>query len=262
MRLLTSLLPAGLITLVLFALMCYLIASGHRPLKPPVDRGFVDFIRMQQQDYTSDPARTIRSLPDYQQLPQSSPSVPQPAMTRAPAPQMPPLAMPMPSLPPPALDGKPYLDAMAPSPVRKPAPPVVSPPQVKPATKAAETPKIASAAPSIPKAAGQSGVPELTTGLGETGSLSRDAIPLLKIEPAYPRKAARAKKEGWVKVEFTITEEGQVLDPVVVKSRPGRVFNRSALAAIRKWRFQPKLVDGKPVTARATQVIEFKLAKR
>ena len=65
-----------------------------------------------------------------------------------------------------------------------------------------------------------------------------------------------------MKLAFTITERGTVIDPVVVESRPRRLFNRSAVAAIRKWRFKPKVVDGAPVSTRATQVIEFKLAGR
>jgi protein TonB len=69
-------------------------------------------------------------------------------------------------------------------------------------------------------------------------------------------------KEGWVKVAFTITARGTVTDAVVVESKPRRLFNRSALTAIRKWRFKPQVVDGKPVPVRATQVIEFKLASK
>jgi protein TonB len=95
-------------------------------------------------------------------------------------------------------------------------------------------------------------------GLG--GEAQGEAIPLLRLEPVYPRAAARAGKEGWVKVAFTITAEGGVVDASVVESSPRRVFDRSALRAIRKWRFQPRLVDGKPVKSRATQLIEFKLS--
>ena len=63
-----------------------------------------------------------------------------------------------------------------------------------------------------------------------------------------------------MKVAFTITEEGKVTEAVVTDSRPRRVFDRSALRAIRKWRFRPKVVDGRPVKSQATQLIEFKLS--
>ncbi len=101
-------------------------------------------------------------------------------------------------------------------------------------------------------------------GVGRgTGSATRgdgDLIPLVKIAPRYPRKAALAGKEGWVKVEFTVTELGTVANVKVVDSKPRRLFDRAAKKAILKWKFKPRIVDGKPVPRRAVQVIEFKLA--
>ncbi len=88
-----------------------------------------------------------------------------------------------------------------------------------------------------------------------------DLIPLVKIAPRYPRKAALAGKEGWVKVEFTVTELGTVTDVKVLDSQPRRLFDRAAKKAILKWKFKPRVVDGKPVPRRAVQVIEFKLAE-
>ncbi len=86
-------------------------------------------------------------------------------------------------------------------------------------------------------------------------------IPIVTIAPNYPRKAAIAKIEGWVKVEFTITEGGTVVNPRVVQSKPVRIFDREALRAILKYKFKPKVVDGVAMTQVATQTIEFKLAK-
>lgn len=86
-----------------------------------------------------------------------------------------------------------------------------------------------------------------------------DVVPLVRIQPQYPREAAIAQIEGWVKVEFTITETGSVTDPQVVDAKPNRVFNREAIRAILRWRFKPRIVDGVPVARRATQVIEFTL---
>lgn len=87
-----------------------------------------------------------------------------------------------------------------------------------------------------------------------------DIIPLVRIAPQYPRKAAMAGTEGWVEVGFIITETGLVRDPHVIRSEPRRIFDRAAMRAILKWKFKPKLVDGKPVERKATQIITFKLA--
>lgn len=86
-----------------------------------------------------------------------------------------------------------------------------------------------------------------------------DVIPVVVIRPMYPREAAIAGTQGWVKVEFTITEVGTVKDPRVVDAKPPRVFNREAIRAILKWKFKPRVVDGTAVERRATQVIDFTL---
>jgi protein TonB len=86
-----------------------------------------------------------------------------------------------------------------------------------------------------------------------------DIIPVVVIRPMYPREAAISGTEGWVKVEFTITETGTVKDPRVIDSSPPRIFNREAIRAILKWKFKPRVVDGVAVERRATQVIDFTL---
>lgn len=87
-----------------------------------------------------------------------------------------------------------------------------------------------------------------------------DIVPVVVIRPMYPREAAIAGIEGWVKVEFTITETGTVKDPRIVEAQPPRVFNREAVRAILKWKFKPRVVDGVAVERRATQVIDFTLS--
>lgn len=116
-------------------------------------------------------------------------------------------------------------------------------------------------------------VPALSLGIGGDGpflgafgagiDMTKDGeiIPLVTIAPNYPRKAAIAKIEGWVKIEFTITEIGTVVSPKVVESKPVRIFDREALRAILKYKFKPKIVDGVAMIQVATQQIDFKLAK-
>jgi protein TonB len=86
-----------------------------------------------------------------------------------------------------------------------------------------------------------------------------EIVPVVVIRPMYPREAAVAGIEGWVKVEFTITEAGTVEDPRIVAADPPRVFNREAIRAILKWKFKPRVVEGVAVERRATQVIDFSL---
>lgn len=97
-------------------------------------------------------------------------------------------------------------------------------------------------------------------GMAELKSDS-DIIPLVRVEPRYPRKAARAGTQGWVKVKFTILEDGSVSNAEVLEAKPRRIFNREAIRAIQRWKFKPKTIEGKAVTQTATQIIEFRLKK-
>ena len=86
-----------------------------------------------------------------------------------------------------------------------------------------------------------------------------DIIPVVVIRPMYPREAAMSGTEGWVKIEFTITETGSVKSPRVIDAQPPRIFNREAIRAILKWKFKPRVVDGIAVERQATQTIDFTL---
>lgn len=86
-----------------------------------------------------------------------------------------------------------------------------------------------------------------------------DIIPIVRINPIYPRDAAMRGIEGWVRLEFTITETGTVKSPRVIDSDPPRIFNREAIRAILKWKFKPRVVDGVAVERQATQTIDFNL---
>jgi protein TonB len=72
-------------------------------------------------------------------------------------------------------------------------------------------------------------------------------LALVRVEPIYPQRAAQRGIEGWVEVEFTITAAGTVKNPRVTAYEPSSVFNRAALKAIRKWKYNPKIEDGKAV---------------
>lgn len=84
-----------------------------------------------------------------------------------------------------------------------------------------------------------------------------DFIPRVRINPQYPPDAARNGIEGYVTLEFTVDETGAVRNPRVIEARPPRVFDREALRAIVRWRFEPRVVDGQPVAATGRQTIEF-----
>lgn len=73
--------------------------------------------------------------------------------------------------------------------------------------------------------------------------------PLSTPAPRYPAEALRAAQSGEVQVEFTVAPDGSVTDARVVRADPPRVFDREAVAAVRRWRFEPV---AEPVTTRRT----------
>jgi len=89
------------------------------------------------------------------------------------------------------------------------------------------------------------------------------ALPIVKVAPVYPKRAMTRKIEGHVLLEFTVTEEGAVSDPVVVEADPPGVFDESALTAVRKFRYKPAVVDGKAVErAGVRNRIVFEISNR
>jgi protein TonB len=87
------------------------------------------------------------------------------------------------------------------------------------------------------------------------GGSDRDVIPLVRIEPEYPNRAANRGIEGWVLVQFTITPAGTVKDARVVNATPKGYFEEAALKAIARWRYNPKVEGGVAVERRGIQVV-------
>jgi TonB family protein len=79
-------------------------------------------------------------------------------------------------------------------------------------------------------------------------------------EPAYPPLAFRDGVEGWVELDFTVTEQGTVRDVEVVGAEPGGVFDAAAAAAVASWRYQPRVVNGRPVAQRSSVTLGFSVA--
>lgn len=86
-----------------------------------------------------------------------------------------------------------------------------------------------------------------SVGPGGLAAADADIVPLVRVLPQYPLRAEQRGIEGWVEVEFTISTAGTVKDPVVVAYQPSTIFNKSALRAIRRWKYNPRIEDGRPV---------------
>ncbi|MBD1555736.1 energy transducer TonB [Vibrio sp. S9_S30] len=90
----------------------------------------------------------------------------------------------------------------------------------------------------------------------------RQALPLYRVEPRYPPRAQKRRMEGYVILSFTIDEQGRPEDINLVEVYPNKIFAREAMNALKRWKYQPKLEDGKAVKQLNQKVkIEFKMSK-
>lgn len=118
---------------------------------------------------------------------------------------------------------------------------------------------------------------DISVGSGGFGISDGEYLPIVKVQPQYPRRALSRGMTGWVIVEFTVTEQGTVADPVVVSNcgwiknarnegdcfdSPNGVFDSAAIKAAEKFKYKPKVIDGNPVaTAGVQNKITFELVE-
>ncbi|GAA5189120.1 energy transducer TonB [Ferrimonas gelatinilytica] len=89
-----------------------------------------------------------------------------------------------------------------------------------------------------------------------------EAMPIQRVEPRYPADASRRRIEGYVVMSFTIDEAGGVTDIRVLEGQPRRVFDREAMNALSRWKYRPKVEDGKPVRQPDQQIrLDFELTQ-
>lgn len=101
----------------------------------------------------------------------------------------------------------------------------------------------------------------LDAGLSGAGS-DGEFMPIVKVAPAYPRRAAQRGIEGYVVVEFTVTSLGTVTNPVVLEAEPPGVFDKAALDAVKKFKYKPQVVEGQAVEVPGVRnIIRFELDK-
>lgn len=92
------------------------------------------------------------------------------------------------------------------------------------------------------------------------GPSDGDYLPLVRIQPQYPRRAAERGIEGYVVVELTVTPQGTTQDVQVIEADPQGYFERAATRAAEKFKYKPKVVNGQPVSVQGVQyVFTFRL---
>jgi protein TonB len=77
------------------------------------------------------------------------------------------------------------------------------------------------------------------------------------VPPTYPPQALARRQEGEVRVRITVDTSGRVVDASVESATPAGVFDQAALNAVRKWRFEPIVKNGRPIEGSVVTTIRF-----
>jgi protein TonB len=89
------------------------------------------------------------------------------------------------------------------------------------------------------------------------GGAVKPPVRVTAVAPTYPPVAKQARTQGVVILETTIGADGKVKATKVVKSVP--MLDDAAQDAVKKWEYQPTLVDGKPTPVIMVIPVNFKL---
>ncbi len=100
---------------------------------------------------------------------------------------------------------------------------------------------------------------EIEVDFGGTIAMARELTPLVRFPPEYPMIAVRNNIEGYVLLRFVVTETGAVADPEVLRAEPPGVFDRAAMRAVLRWKYQPQIVDGKPTSVITYTRVAFQM---
>jgi len=122
-----------------------------------------------------------------------------------------------------------------------------------PAAEAAAAPP--SEAPQTQAVPAPQGAPASAGKVVSAATLER----LRYVAPEYPERARADGTSGWVDLAFDVEPDGSVTHIAVLGSDPKEIFDAAAVAAVRRWRYQPAERDGHPIEQRAQLRIRFAL---
>jgi len=84
--------------------------------------------------------------------------------------------------------------------------------------------------------------------------------PVKRVDPVYPEEARKAGVEGIVILEAKADEQGNVVDARILRSVPA--LDKAALDAVKLWKYEPLVIDGKPRQAIFTVTVRFALKEK
>jgi protein TonB len=90
-------------------------------------------------------------------------------------------------------------------------------------------------------------------GTGGMSASDGEYLPIVKVAPIYPRRAQSRGIEGYCIVEYVVTKNGSIRDPIAVDCQPAGIFERASLKAALKFKYKPRVVDGEAIEVAGVQ---------
>jgi protein TonB len=81
---------------------------------------------------------------------------------------------------------------------------------------------------------------------GSSFHVDGEYLPIVRVEPLYPRRAQSRGLEGFCDVEFTVTKTGEVVDAIAIECSSS-VFRSTSEKAVLKWKYKARVVNGVPI---------------
>jgi protein TonB len=80
---------------------------------------------------------------------------------------------------------------------------------------------------------------------------------LHRVEPDYPEAARQQRLQGMVVLDLRMGQDGRVREVTAVSGPP--LLAQAATAAVKQWRFRPRLVGGHPAEMQTRITLNFQL---
>ena len=102
-------------------------------------------------------------------------------------------------------------------------------------------------------------IPSVAGEIGRVAMNETNHVPKLlkRVQPIYPLLARDDKAQGVVRLQAVIARDGSIKDLKVISGHPDLL--QAALEAVRQWKYEPTLLNGKPVEVETTVDVIFQL---
>lgn len=98
----------------------------------------------------------------------------------------------------------------------------------------------------------------LDSKLGDFSLAEGDYLPLVRVDPIYPRRAQSRGLEGYCDLVLTVTPTGSTAD-VRITECSSSLFERASVQAALKFKYKPRVVEG---TAIAVPGVKYRMTFR